>query len=250
MKYVDYSYGVPPTYGTDQYTGEIIITNQGEHIDNRTVEFKIKNQPFTPYDDTNGNQIKLYYNFRFKGTYGEYWDNYPDTSRRYSYYTGIFPDTSASNTEYTVILIRLIELTGHREGTPEIPTGAKVEFQVQAIFGYVYNYDGFRSFEGEKSDWSSTQTVTIGDSQPTQNTPLPSAPTPSPSTQNPTSTAPSNSLQQPNTENDVLVGLGENRDYRSVCACRGVVGFSGCAFQEDVEKAQLNGCGIKMQPAA
>jgi ABC-type oligopeptide transport system substrate-binding subunit len=46
-KYVDHSYDIPPTYGIDQYTGKTVETKQGEHIDNRTVEITIKNEPFT-----------------------------------------------------------------------------------------------------------------------------------------------------------------------------------------------------------
>ena len=48
VKYVDLSYYVPPTYGKDQYTGKTVMTQEGEHIDNRTVEFTIKNQPSPP----------------------------------------------------------------------------------------------------------------------------------------------------------------------------------------------------------
>jgi hypothetical protein len=70
VKYVDYSYDIPPTYSIDQYTGKSVITNDGKHVDNRSVEFTIKNQPFTPYNDSRGNNIYLYYNFRYKGPYG------------------------------------------------------------------------------------------------------------------------------------------------------------------------------------
>ncbi len=133
MKYADYSYDIPPTYGIDQYTGKTVMTRDSEHVDNRTIEFKIKKQPFTAYNDTKGNYNTLYYNFRYKGPYRDSWSYYPDTSHTYGYYTGIFPDTSASNSDYTVISISILSLTSYQDGTPEISTGTTIEWQVQAI---------------------------------------------------------------------------------------------------------------------
>jgi hypothetical protein len=178
LKYVDNSYDVPPTYGIDQYTGEKVITSPGYHVDNRTVEFTIKNQPFTPYTDASGNDISLYYDFRFMGPYGNDWTYYPKTDRSYGFYTGFFPDTSASKSDYTAITVTLRALNGVLVGT-KISTGSNVEFQVQAIIGYIeVNQTGmsagdFYNFTGERSDWSNTQTILISESQ----TPTPS-PTP------------------------------------------------------------------------
>ncbi len=73
IKYVDYSLDIPPTYGIDQYTGETIVTQYGEHIDNRTVEITIKNQPFTPFNDSSGHTINRFFDVRYKGSYGEDW---------------------------------------------------------------------------------------------------------------------------------------------------------------------------------
>lgn len=73
LKYVDYSYDTPVTYGTDPYTGQTIVTNPSNHVDNRTVQIVIKNQPFTPYTDGNGIAINLFYNVRYKGSFGEDW---------------------------------------------------------------------------------------------------------------------------------------------------------------------------------
>jgi hypothetical protein len=169
IKYVDRSYDIPPTYGTDQYTGKTIITHEGEHVDNRTLEFTIKNQPFTPYTDSSGNYTTLYYNFRFKGPYGTDWSNYPDTAHSYGYYTGMFPDTSASKSDYTTIVINVAALTNYPAGTPGIPSGANVQFEVQAIMGHIsiestgLMAGDFYSFTGERSDWSNTQTITMAD---------------------------------------------------------------------------------------
>jgi hypothetical protein len=172
MEYLDYSYDVPPTYGIDQFTGNSVITKSGYHVDNRTVEFTIRNQPFTSFFDSNGKEIGVYYNFRFKGPYGDVWYNYPDTSKTYGYYTGYFPDTSASNSDYTIITVNLDTLKSCTAGTANIQTGSQLQFQIQRIIGYVQVDStgmltgGFCSFAGEKSDWSDTQTLTISPLDP------------------------------------------------------------------------------------
>jgi hypothetical protein len=78
-KYVDLSYNTPTTYGTDQYTGDSIVTQPGYLIDNRSIQFTIKNQPFTPSLDASGNMTDLFFNFRIKGAYGteSNWEYYP-----------------------------------------------------------------------------------------------------------------------------------------------------------------------------
>jgi hypothetical protein len=211
IKYVDYSYDVPPTYGVDQYTGKNIIIDEGYHVDNRTVEFTIKNQPFVSYIDASGNKTALYYNFRFKGPYGNAWSYYPDTSHSYGLYTGFFPDTSASNSDYTVITVRLNDLTQYPAGTPEIPTGVQMQFQVQAIMGYIVrSYTGmlagdFYGFTGERSDWSDTQTLTLGESQTSTSSPA-TTPTPTPPNFGPTSSpSPEPALTQEQLE--IIIGV-------------------------------------------
>lgn len=57
LKYLDYSYDVPPTYGIDQYTGENVTVKYGYHVDNRSIEFTFKNQPFAPYTDSSGTTL-------------------------------------------------------------------------------------------------------------------------------------------------------------------------------------------------
>jgi hypothetical protein len=171
LTYVDLSYDVPPTYGIDQYTGETIITEGGYHVDNRSIQFTIKNQPFTPYTDANGTQIGLYYNFRVKGAYATEWSRYYPfaengiTTRRYG---GIFggnstespADFAQSNAQYTTISIAIGTLLY------DVPTEATLEFQVQALIGYMEPTDYMLAghvyvFKGETSGWSETQTITI-----------------------------------------------------------------------------------------
>jgi hypothetical protein len=171
--YIDLSYDVPPTYGTDPYTGKTIITQDGYHVDNRSLQFTIKNQPFTPYTDSNGTHIGLYYNFRIKGAYGTEWDYFPFAPSGWSTrrYGGLFggnstespADLAQSNTEYTIITIQI-------PGVYRVPAEAKLEVQAQAIIGYMVATDYMMAghayvFTGESSDWSNTQTITIGQIQ-------------------------------------------------------------------------------------
>jgi hypothetical protein len=48
VSFVDLSYDVPITTSTDRYTGQN-ITNQGYHVENRTIQITIENQPFSSY---------------------------------------------------------------------------------------------------------------------------------------------------------------------------------------------------------
>jgi len=175
VKFVDHSYDIPPTYGIDQYTGETVITKQGEHIVNRTIEFTIKNQPFTSYD-ADGKEIGLYYTFRFKGYYGSEWSYYPFKPDGYStipygMLTGdLTPKLSQSNTEYTIISIDLdvlLAISSGYTGVHTYPSGGQMEFQAQAVIGHVdYEATGLIAgshyiLSGETSNWSETQTITL-----------------------------------------------------------------------------------------
>jgi len=193
LRYIDLSYYEPPTYGIDQFTGENVTVNEGRHVENRSVAFKIKNQIFSSYNDSSGNFISQYYNFRFKGHFGDEWYHYPfsesgDSTHRYSttFYilTTQSPKLNASDSEYTDILLGLKFLFG--AFNPSV--GSQVDFQVQTLIGHIdYAGDGFYRYSGQRSDWSSTQTVTVGENQITPTpTPEPTA-TPSP-TPTPTST--------------------------------------------------------------
>lgn len=189
-KYADYSYDVPPTYGTDQYTGKNITISEGYHVDNKTVVFTIKNQAFTPYTNSNGNAIGLYYNFRGKGYYGNEWslypfsnqpsDLYPSTNAqsvwRYSEYYSVYsPKYPASNSGYTEITVPLEFFS-----LQSAPADSQLDFQVQAMIGHIdpintglISGEGYYSFTGQFSGWSSTQTVRVSTSN-TQNNASPS----------------------------------------------------------------------------
>ncbi len=114
VELVAYPYDVPTTYSTNPYTGET-ITNQGYHVENKSIEVRIGNKPFTPYFDADGHEVNLYYIVNIKGHFEKSWT----WSERYS------PSTS----EYTVLNL------------PEnYPAGAQVDFEVDAILGYNYAY--------------------------------------------------------------------------------------------------------------
>ncbi len=171
LRYVDNSYDVPPTCGIDQYTGKNVTTKEGYHVDKRSIEFTIKNQPFTSYNDSIGNNICVYYNFRFKGQYGEEWSYYPfEPDGRstipyngYSWGTGdLSPKFPASSSASTVASIEIKILP-----IRSVPNGTKVEFQAQALIGHVdYESSGLLAgsyyyFIGERSGWSETKTIAI-----------------------------------------------------------------------------------------
>jgi hypothetical protein len=178
-RYVDHSYDVPPTYGTDQYTGRTVVTKEGEHINNRTVEITIKNQLFTPFNDSDGNMINRFYDVRYKGSYTETWTTLfanqtqvagigaPNPYTKYGYAVQDY------SSQYTTVIYQL---------TGQVPTYGQMDFQVEALEGYTYEsyYDAHFyyvyykfTFYGQESGWSNTETVQIGmnSTTDTQNSP-------------------------------------------------------------------------------
>ena len=155
VKLVDNSYGVPPTTTTkiDQYTGkEIVVTTPGRHVENKSIEITIKNQLLAPCTDADGHEVKLYYNVRSKGHFGEDWTA-PLPFRKYDPVSRI-PVYSSSG--YTVVTC-----------SADYPADAQVDFQVEAFIGHYY-YDSipghplgiYSAFKVDAtSGWSNTQTI-------------------------------------------------------------------------------------------
>jgi hypothetical protein len=177
LKFVDHSYDVPTTFSIDPYTGEN-VTYLGHHVKRVTLEVTIKNQPFVPYYDTaSGWNISAYYNIRMKGYYLEDWMELYRPSDGYP---------TQSDAEYTVISLGTLGENGLSLATNakmiDVPSGGKVDFQVEAMIGYVsrvYNSNATGMFDlypwrftGETSGWSNTQTITIGE--------ISASPTPTP----------------------------------------------------------------------
>jgi hypothetical protein len=196
LQYVDRSYNIPPTYGTDPYTGETIITSPAVHVDNRTIDVTIQNQPFTPYQDGN-HTIQLYYNVRSKGHFAEFTS---DSDYGSHSATGVQASTSSD----TVISFS-IEYWN-------IPLGGQIDFEVQAFIGYTYYNEGACFTDNVvtvgESAWSSPQTISFGSGA--VSTSAPSTPTPT-ATSPPTATAsPFRNLTaipiQPDPQKSVLFG--------------------------------------------
>jgi len=160
VKLVAYPYDVPPqtTKTIDQYSEEEIVrTTPGYHVENKSIEIKIKNPTNTLYKDSDGTRIGIYYNVRVKGHFGIEWTElYPESNRRE--YRGYDEIVSQSATEYTII-----------NCSAKYASGDQVDFQVQAREGYHnlrqpfwmsgYTYE----FVGTYSPWSETQTLMIGE---------------------------------------------------------------------------------------
>lgn len=165
---VDYSYDVPPTYRIDEFSGRNVSNNNGYHVDQQSVLFKIRNQPFTSYNDSSGNVINLYFNFRYRGHFGTEWRYYPFSETGYGTvrygstfysFTDERPQISQSASDYTEKSLTLAFLFGLNKPT----IGSPVDFQVQAIVGHIdYAGDGYYKFVGTAGDWSPIETLTIG----------------------------------------------------------------------------------------
>ena len=194
VEYVDNSYDIAPTYTIDPYTNNTVTQTYGEHVDDRTVVITIKNQPFTTFTDSNGNTINMFYNVRYKGTYGQEWTSMFGERAEWAgvydpYGTYGFP-TQDPSSQYTAIIYSL----------PWNIVDGKMDIQVEALKGYtnrtidpsrahitwaVYEY----TFYGKESGWSNTTTITLeeGPSYTPNPTPTPeqqASPTPSQEPQN------------------------------------------------------------------
>ena len=163
VRYVDNSYYVStPTTITDQYGNSRVV--QG-YVENKTVEFFIKNQAFTPYtipynssDPYNtGQTVNLMYNIRMKMHSDNNWQYITHLSDGY---------LKQSDTNSTIASYQLENLF-----PMGVPSG-QVDFQVQALIGYVHRYPTLNSWtlNGTQSDWSKTQTITIPESSSSNST--------------------------------------------------------------------------------
>ena len=187
VKLVDNSYDVPPTQTIDPYKGT--ITQPGYHVENKEIEITIKNQ-----------NLGVMYNVRTKGHFEQEWRERfyapPGNSR--------YPEQS--NGQYTVITLH----------TNMYPDGAQVDVQVEAMIGTIswihdptafMADDGSRGgyhFEGSKSGWSKTQTITINKATAT---PAPTLPSTTAST-NPDSSTPNQSGSENNSGVDLASWVG------------------------------------------
>jgi hypothetical protein len=195
LKYFEHPYDVPPTTSVDPYTGKTVTVQEGYHIENRSIEVVIKNQPFSSYTDSVGNNIALLYNIRWKGHFEDSW----------KYCAGepaTFDNTKdyvhASGSTNTVAVGGLNSKSADYNFFVYIPSGSsqggQVDFQVKALFGYsnrVYAGDQiplgatyYYNFTGAESDWSNIQTFNLDNNSTTTASPTETAK----SSQNPETT--------------------------------------------------------------
>jgi hypothetical protein len=187
LKIVAHPYDVPPTATIDPYTGKTVITQGGYRVENKSIDIIVKNQPFTPYT-MNGSEVNFYYQVHFKGHYETNWQFYWPAS------TGSTDNIPRADSDYTVISVP-IKYDGEYGGSEtNFPEGGQIDFQMKAVTGYYSEIlhpvlSGFNriEFNSEESDWSNTQTITIGGSASTNHSASLQPPSISPSeSQNPT----------------------------------------------------------------
>ncbi|HUK84286.1 MAG TPA: hypothetical protein VLU95_00340 [Candidatus Acidoferrum sp.] len=134
VRHMDNSYVVPAAYGIDPYTGKNITTEMSYYIVNNSLIVSIKNQPFTPYSDNNGNYISMYYNVSAKGHYGDSWSYY------YHYQDSPNDYISASSSGLTNLVFGLQGNNGsnyYNLQLGSIPPSGQVDFRVQSYLAYI-----------------------------------------------------------------------------------------------------------------
>jgi hypothetical protein len=193
VKLVDNSYDVPATYSTDQYTGEKVLVEPAHHVDNRTFELSIKNQPYTY---SNGSTFRVYYDVRTGGHFGGGVDlYYPsdwllglDGEERGPFISAGTP--MQSNSDYTIVSLSAVNPPHSAYNNDNYPPNAKVDFQVKAMIGHDSQAWGYEHIGGQRtsgpavavaaeSDWSSIQTIDLANgsvSVSTSSSPMVSSP--------------------------------------------------------------------------
>jgi len=162
----------PPITVSDPYTGDVIDNIPGRWIQNGTIKITIKNQPFTPYTDKNGNTINVYYCVFVKETTNNQWS----TNRPQVVYQ--------SNSAYTIITITYDAQRYDGGGNCHVHVGqdgVEVNFRIQAVIGYYvpeYQITGPYPmysppvYEGEGSSYTEfTVTIPAIDNKPSVSKP-------------------------------------------------------------------------------
>lgn len=202
VKFVDTSYDVPATYGTDPYTGKTVITSGGYHVQNKSIELQITNQVFTPYTDSNGNYVSMYYNVSLKGHFGSDWAYY-DYYQGYWYANDCYQYLEASSQSTTTLTF---EIDGNNDTSYQLPYSVsllnnyhediQLDFRVKIYIAYfthmpnpLINSPTYSPYSIAVnalvvSDWSDSQTILVPASSispnQTPNSTLSTSPTPTP----------------------------------------------------------------------
>jgi hypothetical protein len=149
VKLADNSYDIPPTQTTDPYTGTT-KTSGGYHIEKIDIEITIKNQK----------DPMIEYQVRTKGHYEQEW------------HVCVPSNTIPPNSGQTIIGQSKGQYTIITLSTEYLPDGSQMDIQVEARSGTYHEEPDPASagvpgggkkmvFDGEKSGWSKTQTITI-----------------------------------------------------------------------------------------
>jgi hypothetical protein len=152
---------------TDPFTG----VNTTQQVNNNSIEFTIRNQPFTPYNYSFGNGIgqftsrstSLWYDIQYKGHYSQDWTDLSNMN------------TQSSSSDYTVISVPQVP------NQIAYPEGGMADFRVIAVAGGEFPNPGdplTTTSISKNSSWSPIQTITIPATLPTPSlspTPTPTA---------------------------------------------------------------------------
>lgn len=149
IKLVEHPYDVAPVTTTDPYTGKTVTQHQGYHVENKSVELTIKNQPLPQLNYEN--QVHLYYNISYKGSFETEWR-----------YVGWFDSSTGwfftqSGSDYTVISLDILPDEGKMDYRVQAQIGSYTEIFYPMQFMDTHYY----TFNGEVSGWSSTQTIEV-----------------------------------------------------------------------------------------
>ena len=169
-------------YVKASYTSIDSYTGASEQVDNSTIQVSIQNQPLNSY--YNSGTYSLYFNIRTKGHF-EY-DNWTIQNQNVT----VFSDASG----YSLVLgVKPPDLAYTVVSYPvDYPPNSQVDFQVQAVvYKLTENFYGNHPFgapnpqtgtyyqqpeEFETTNWTSTQTLTIGETASSSPTPSPTVP--------------------------------------------------------------------------
>lgn len=184
---------VAPEFTVKYINNSYYANSSGSQVENNSIELVIKNQPFTPAYTDNGSLVGLYYNIRFRGHLESTWHQVKEDAIGWNNYILCLPlYLPSSNSDYTTHSFSVrthykdyaeeskYRFTIGNDPILNFTSGDQVDFQVMAMIGYYTQFnDGMTpfgeayhyTFTGEKSDWSSTQTVTIGDTTAVTGTP-------------------------------------------------------------------------------
>jgi hypothetical protein len=180
-------YDTAPTTTVDPYTGKTITTEYGYNVDNKSITITIRNQPFTTYQDSGGNNVSLMYNIRWKGHFGnDTWTYFAGQANNQEFTRDYFRPSSEDYSAWVATLSRVEwdKRAGDYNYFISVPDDGQIDFQAEALigvstkvylgnsipFGATYYYN----FTGQTSGWSNTQTINLADGSVSSSTPNPS----------------------------------------------------------------------------